>query len=63
MKLTDAGSSKPVMSEDQLLDRDEAIHGPDAPHILDQKERGDTVIDANGLQEVNQAQKAENVSI
>ena len=41
----DGKGSKPVMSEEQLLERERAIHGDNAPHIANQRDRGDTVLD------------------
>ena len=42
------------MSEDQLLERDEAIFGDKAKHIQEQQERGDTVLNVDGIQERSQ---------
>lgn len=37
------------VSEEQLAEREEAIHGSNAGHIRDQKDRGDTVINEKEL--------------
>ena len=43
-----------MVSEDQLLDRDEAIYGKDAEHIKAAGERGDTVINAEDLEDARE---------
>ena len=45
---------KAVVSEDQLLDRDEAIYGKDAEHVKAAEERGDTVIGAEDLEDARE---------
>ena len=47
----DQGSVKSV-SEEQLAEREEAIHGGNATHIKGQQERGDTVIEEHQMQQV-----------
>lgn len=39
------------MSEEQLAERDEAINGTGAAHVVDQKARGDTVISQHHMEE------------
>ena len=43
-----------MVSEDQLLDRDEAIYGKDAEHVKAAEERGDTIIDAEELEDARE---------
>ena len=40
-----------MVSEDQLMDRDEAIAGDDAEHIVGIEERGDTAINTDQIPE------------
>lgn len=45
------GGQRAMVSEDQLLDREEAIRGDDAEHLLEIDERGDTVLTPEQLPE------------
>ena len=48
------GGQRSVVTEDQLLDREEAMFGDNAEHLREANERGDVALDAAELERASE---------